>query len=80
MKLNRSRGLAPSRHLVDAAMDSYVTWREECLRVRAAYHNWKWARPEDRARTFDEYVEALDREENAAEEYGHLVGRAGDRR
>lgn len=73
MKLKRSVLDAPVSTLIDAMMDSYVTWREECAAVDKAYRDWVGARREDRAAAFATYSDALDREEYAAAEYRRLI-------
>lgn len=54
--------------LVDAFIDSYVEWREECEGVRDAYSRWTAAGPDarDRRLAAATYRAALDREEAAA--------------
>jgi hypothetical protein len=76
MKIRKSI-FAPSRQLIDAVMDSYVTWREESAAVNAAYQSWTKAAPDERALAFDHYLASLDREEGAASYYRRLVEEAG---
>ena len=59
--------------LIDAVMDGYVAWREECAAVEAAYRRWHQAPRDERAVAYDHYFAALDREEYAAGEYRRLV-------
>jgi hypothetical protein len=66
------------RPLVDAAMDAYLDWREECFAVSDAYGWWTAADPADAALAFRGYVAALDREERASEVYADLILRVGD--
>jgi hypothetical protein len=73
MKLKRSVLDPPTSTLIDAMMDTYVGWREECAAVDKAYRDWLGARREDRASAFATYTAALDREEYAAAEYRRLV-------
>jgi hypothetical protein len=73
MKLKRSVLDAPSSTLIDAMMDRYVSWREECAAVEKAYRDWLGARNEDRTAAFAAYTAALDREECAAGEYRRLI-------
>jgi hypothetical protein len=73
MKLKRSINDPPTSMIIDAMMDGYVSWREECAAVEKAYRDWLGARPEDRAAAFATYSDALDREEYAAAEYQRLV-------
>jgi hypothetical protein len=63
------------RRMVDEAMDGYVEWREECVRVWDAYHRWLGAVRPDAALASRAYVAALDREERAAEVYAGLISR-----
>jgi hypothetical protein len=71
-------GLTPvigRQHLDDLA-DDYVSWREACAVVSAAYDNWKCAPPEDQRLAFSEYVAALNCEgEGAAAVYQQAVER-----
>jgi len=77
MKLKRSSRAQTHRRLVDAVIDCYVTWREESLALDGAYRRWKNASRPDQTTAFDEYVSALDREEQAAAEYRRLVEEVG---
>jgi hypothetical protein len=61
--------------LVDAAMDSYVEWREESEDVRGAYQRWAVSVLVDRELAFRAYRAALDREEKAALVHGFTVER-----
>jgi hypothetical protein len=63
------------RRMVDEAMDGYVEWREECVRVWDAYQRWLNAVRQDAALASRAYVAALDREERAAEVYAGLISR-----
>lgn len=63
------------RRMVDEAMDGYVEWREECVRVWDAYHRWLSAVRPDAALASRAYVAALDREERAAQVYAGLISR-----
>ena len=69
MKLKRSPKHRPTRQLVDAVIDGYVTWREKSFALDGAYRRWKHAAPPERSLAFDDYVSALDCEEWAAAEY-----------
>jgi hypothetical protein len=60
-------------HLVDALIEHYVSWREECTAVALSYENWSRAESGDRTLAFSAYVAALDREELAAESYRRLT-------
>jgi hypothetical protein len=59
-------------HLVDALIEHYVRWREECATVASSYQNWSRAES-DRTLAFSAYLAALDREELAAARYRHLI-------
>jgi len=59
--------------LIDAAVDSYVDWREESAAVRRAYRRWAGAVRSDRAGAFAAYVAALDQEERAGARYAQVV-------
>jgi len=73
MKRKRSVHDQPTSTIIDAMMDRYVSWREECAAVEKAYRDWLSARREDRATAFATYSAALDREEHAAAAYRLLV-------
>jgi hypothetical protein len=66
----------PSSTLIDAVLDGYVAWREESASVETTYRQWLGAARDDRPLAFAAYSAALDREEQAAEEYRRLIGRA----
>ena len=77
MSLNRtSRRAEASTRLVDAVMDAYVTWREESATVAATYQSWSSGTREGRARAYEAYVSAVDREEHAAAAYQDLLEQA----
>jgi hypothetical protein len=61
------------RALIDAVVDSYVTWREANAAANAAYQTWKESARAERPPSFQEYQSALDREERAAAAYQHLI-------
>ena len=69
------RAPAPRRPaaLVDAFIESYVSWRESCESVSAAYDEWVNCKADRRGRAFEDYRAALDWEELAAEAH---AGRA----
>jgi hypothetical protein len=58
--------------LLDTLMDSYVRWRDESRAVHESYRQWQIAGREERRDSFDRYVTALDREEDAAHSYRHV--------
>ena len=55
--------------LVDAMLDVYVSWREECVAVAEAYEAWNCAEQRDKALAFGAYLAALDGEHLAAASY-----------
>ena len=59
--------------LVDAAVGSYVEWREESATVRLAYRRWSGAPRGERDLALAAYIAALDREERAADVHAHLL-------
>ena len=74
--MKRSRTASAVTKLIDAVMDGYVTWREESMAVHATYREWLGASTAWRALAFEDYCEALDREERAASEYQRLLADA----
>lgn len=64
--------------LVDALIDEYVGWREECAAVTGAYKDWTAAEPGDGKLAHSAYVAAVDREEKAATTYRGLVAQIAD--
>ena len=77
MWLNPIKRYARRRRAMDAAIDAYVSWREECAAVREAYRRWTGATVASRSLAFDAYLAALAREERAARVYAAFIGRAG---
>jgi hypothetical protein len=67
---------APLNDLVDAMIDHYVSWREECAAVALAYENWSSAARRDAALAYSAYLAALDREEHAAASYRRCAEQA----
>jgi hypothetical protein len=59
--------------LAHAVMNGYVNWREESAAVGVAYRHWQRAGRDHRARAYEAYLAALDREEGAAEAYRSLT-------
>ncbi|HTX10534.1 MAG TPA: hypothetical protein VME22_18055 [Solirubrobacteraceae bacterium] len=74
--MKRTRTPSAVTKLIDAVMDGYVTWREESMAVHATYREWLGASTAWRALAFEDYCEALDREERAATEYQRLLADA----
>jgi hypothetical protein len=54
--------------LVDAFIEAYVAWREQCVEVQKAYDRWIVAR-DTRGSAFSMYYAELDSEERAARTY-----------
>ena len=67
---------------VDALIDTYVEWREECVVLKRAYERWTGAKRAERGLAYAAYRAALDREEKAAAVYRvaamQLVGGADE--
>jgi len=70
--------VSPLPAVVDAAIDAYVSWREECADASEAYHRWSSAAKADRMLASCAYFAALDREEIAASVYAGAMRRLGD--
>jgi len=68
---------AASPRVVDAAIEAYVHWREECADVREAYRRWSGAGRGDRMLASGAYIAALDREEIAARVYAEAIRQLG---
>lgn len=66
------------RRLVNAAMDAYLDWREECAAVSDAYRRWADAGEAGVAPAWWAYEAALDREERASALYDEAIRRIGD--
>ena len=64
------------KRLVDRLLETYVSWREACLRVSDAYGSWVSETGPGVASAFGRYMAALEQEERAAEAYAGLVRRA----
>jgi hypothetical protein len=82
MKRNRQQPLANSssepdqevqRRFVDQLMDHYVSWREACAAVSAAYEGYERAPRQEQRMAFGAYLAALDREALAADTYQEAV-------
>jgi hypothetical protein len=61
--------------LIDATLDAYVEWREECVAVDRAYRRWSASSSDGSALAFAVFVAALDREQRASNAYARLVVR-----
>lgn len=74
MNLKRApRDRNPRLELLDAVMDSYLHWRAESRDVAESYRHWQSAAAPERDAAFDDYLAALDHEENAACNYRRVV-------
>ena len=65
--------------LVDAFLESYISWREACEDVWGAYRRWAECKPQQRRLGFAAYQSALDREEHAAGVHCQWAERAAAR-
>jgi hypothetical protein len=63
--------------LIDALLERYVSWREECITVRETYRRWTSAQCSESRLAYGAYLAALDREEHAARSYAFQIGRLG---
>ena len=70
--------LSPLHDVVDAAVEAYVRWREECAGARDAYDRWSSAAKADGTLASCAYIAALDREEIAANVYADAMKRLGN--
>lgn len=70
-----STGFSRRDPRIDAFIDSYVEWREECEALETAYWRWTKSRCSERDLGFAAYRAALDREEKAASVYGQASTR-----
>jgi hypothetical protein len=61
--------------LLDAMIDSYVDWREECRALVEAYELWESGSSGDREIAFAAYRAALDREQQASLVYAERCDR-----
>lgn len=61
--------------LIDRLIERYCDWRSQCWNVRAAYAQFTAATADDRAVAHAAYLEALDREELAADIYAQQLAR-----
>lgn len=61
--------VAPRESPVDAFLESYVDWREQCEVLDSAYRAWLQATGSERDMAFAMYRAALDREETTARDY-----------
>jgi len=66
------------RRLLNATLDAYAGWRDQCSAVDVAYCHWADARGNDAAVWYSAYSAALNGEERASEHYARLIRRLGD--
>lgn len=59
--------------LLDAQMDTYMTWVAENRSVAQSYRDFRCAPGDERAATYDRYLAALDREERAAGDHRRAI-------
>jgi hypothetical protein len=60
---------------IDALLERYVYWREECITVRETYRRWAGVERSQRGLAYGGYLAALDREEQAARAYADQIKR-----
>lgn len=70
---------APLNQLIDAMIDVYVSWREECAAVAWSYVNWGHTERPDKHLAFCAHIAALDREAQAAACYRRATERIASR-
>jgi hypothetical protein len=63
---------------VDAFVERYVDWREQCEALDSAYRGWVQATWWTRDTAFETYRAALDREAKAADAYERATARLED--
>jgi hypothetical protein len=73
MSRGKPASISPNTELIDAVLEGYVTWREQSAAVEHAYQSWGRASGSDRGDAFAGYLDALDREERAADRYRRLI-------
>jgi hypothetical protein len=64
------------RETIDAVVNEYARWREECAIVHSAYDLWTASPPRRRRLAHAAYVAALDREGEAAAHYERRIRQA----
>jgi hypothetical protein len=69
-RAERSPAAEEQARLVDAFIDTYVVWREQCAEVQRAYDRWIAGR-DQREPAFSAYTAELDSEERCARAYRH---------
>jgi hypothetical protein len=58
---------------IDALLERYVSWREECQAVWLTYQRWTGSAHDERHLAYAGYLAALDQEEHAARAYADHV-------
>jgi hypothetical protein len=58
---------------IDALLDCYISWREECRAVWLTYQRWTGSGRDERHLAYAGYLAALDQEEHAARAYADHV-------
>jgi hypothetical protein len=66
---------APDPWTIDALLERYVHWREQCIAVRESYRRWLDCTRDRRGLAYAGYLAALDREEQAARAYADQLQR-----
>jgi hypothetical protein len=61
------------RGMLNAAMDAYLDWRDQCAAVSKAYRAWAAARKPDSEPAWRAYVTALEDEARASATYAAAV-------
>ena len=61
--------VVPHESRVDAFVERYVDWREQCQVLDSAYRGWAGATGSERDMAYAMYRAALDREEKTARAY-----------
>jgi hypothetical protein len=70
MNLKRSHRQSARRlEFLDTLMHSYMNWREHSRAVDESYRRWTDSTGRERGIAYDQYLNALDREERAAHRY-----------
>jgi hypothetical protein len=67
-----------SYQMADRLLERYLLWRQATAAVQLTYRTWTHGPPENAARAYADYCEALDEEERSATEY-HDCLRQADR-
>jgi hypothetical protein len=73
MVTDNHTALAPGT--IDALLERYVHWREQCIAVRETYRRWLDCTHGRRGLAYAGYLAALDGEEQAARAYADQVER-----